>query len=38
VWGRVYVSVPITAAPKYLKVVVYDRQSDRVGSKTVTLK
>jgi len=31
-------SVPITAAPKYLKVVVYDRQSDRVGSKTVTLK
>ena len=31
-------SVPISAAPKYLKVVVYDRQSDRVGSKTVTIK
>jgi hypothetical protein len=31
-------SVPIGAAPKYLKVVVYDRQSDRVGSKTVTIK
>jgi VWFA-related protein len=32
------VSVPISAAPKYVKVVVYDRQSDRVGSKTVTIK
>ena len=31
-------SVPISAAAKYVKVVVYDRQSDRVGSKTVTLK
>ena len=32
------VSVPISAAAKYVKVVVYDRQSDRVGSKTVTIK
>ena len=31
-------SVPISAAAKYVKVVVYDRQSDRVGPKTVTLK
>ncbi|HUR20545.1 MAG TPA: VWA domain-containing protein [Vicinamibacterales bacterium] len=30
-------TVPVTAAAKYVKVLVYDRQSDRVGSKTVTI-
>ena len=31
-------TVPISAAAKYVKVVVYDRHSDRVGSKTVTIR
>jgi len=30
-------TVPITAGAKYVKVVVYDRQSNRTGSKTVTI-
>jgi hypothetical protein len=31
-------TVPISALAKYVKVVVYDRQSDRSGSKTVTIR
>jgi hypothetical protein len=29
--------VPVSAVPKYVKVVVYDRQTDRVASKTITI-
>lgn len=32
------VAVPVTAQPKYVKVVVYDRDSDLVGSKSITIK
>ena len=32
------IRVPIEAAPKYVKVVVYDYGSDRVGSAMVTIK
>jgi len=31
-------TVPIAASAKYVKVVVYDRQSDRVGSTTTTIR
>jgi hypothetical protein len=30
--------VPATARPGFVKVVVYDRQSDRLGSKSVKLR
>jgi hypothetical protein len=29
--------VPVTALPKFVKVVVYDRRTDRVASKTITI-
>lgn len=32
------VTVPVTAAPKYIKVVVYDRGTDLVGSKSISIK
>ena len=32
------VTVPVVAPPKYVKVVVYDRNSDLVGSKSITIK
>jgi len=31
-------TVPVTAKPKYVKVIVYDRSSDLVGSKSITIK
>ena len=31
-------TVPVSTRPKFVKVVVYDRQSDRVGSKILTIK
>jgi VWFA-related protein len=30
-------TVPVSAVPKYIKVVVYDRRTDRVASKSITL-
>ncbi len=32
------VTVPVSTRPKFVKVVVYDRQSDRVGSQILTIK
>ena len=31
-------TVPVSTRPKFVKVVVYDRQSDRVGSQILTIK
>ena len=31
-------TVPVSTRPKFVKAVVYDRQSDRVGSKILTIK